>query len=254
MFKSLSKNVHNGIGERCIGRTLLGTAVFFLLFLVQIILGKAGYFIADMIPYQEVDPYNCFARNSVHHAVILVITLTAIIVLSKLLKIDFYFKLGYVKKGLKYLAVFTGAFAVISIAVHLFMLVFDQLPKYDYPLDLRNVLGTLGFNLFLTGPAEETLYRALTITLLTSAFGKSITVKGNMTLEVLLASLIFAFAHIKWSLDPLVFQVNFNVIYAFVLGCIQGIVYQRTRSILYPILMHSFSNVMMVGTGYLFIA
>jgi len=34
---------------------------------------------------------------------------------------------------------------------------------------------------------------------------------------------------------------------------IQGIAYQESQSVLYPMLMHSLANVLMVGTGYLFI-
>ncbi len=64
--------------------------------------------------------------------------------------------------------------------------------------------------------------------------------------------MLFAFAHMKWSLFPVRFEIDtFQIIYAFVLGTIQGIVYQKSKSILYPLLMHSFSNVLMVGGGYL---
>ena len=76
----------------------------------------------------------------------------------------------------------------------------------------------------------------------------------TVTLEVILSSLLFVFAHVKWSLIPLTFEADyFQIIYAFTIGTVQGIVYQKTRSILYPILMHSFSNVLMTGGGYLFI-
>ncbi|HHW29850.1 MAG TPA: CPBP family intramembrane metalloprotease [Syntrophomonadaceae bacterium] len=236
-------------------RTLFGITVFLLLFLVQIILGKVGSFFANMIPYQKIDPYNIFAGISIHHAIQMIIAIIAIIMLSKLLKIDFYFKLGDISKGMKYLALFTAVFAIISVAVHILMLVNDQLPIYDFPLDRKNILGTLGFQLFLSGPSEEIIYRALTITMLVYAFGKSIPIKGNITLEVILASLLFSFAHINWSFNPFVFEVNFfPILYAFVLGSIQGIVFQKSKSILYPILMHSFSNVLMVGVGYLFVA
>ena len=241
----MKKPEHTGI--------LYGMIVFILLFLVQAISGKVGYFFADMIPYQKIDPYNCFARISIHHAMQIIIAVKAVITLGKLLKIDFYFKLGDINKGLKYLSVFTASFAVISVVVHILMLAHNQLPVYNFPLDSRNVLGTLGFQLFLSGPSEETIFRALPITMLIYAFGKSIPIKGDITLEVILASLLFAFAHINWSLNPFVIKVNyFSVFYAFVLGSIQGIVYQKTKSILYPMLMHSFSNVLMVGTGYLF--
>ncbi|HHW22112.1 MAG TPA: CPBP family intramembrane metalloprotease [Clostridiaceae bacterium] len=236
-------------------RALAGIAVFFLLFIVQRLLGKAGYFISDMIPYQNIDPYDCFIRLSVHHAVMMLIAIIVIIVLSKLLKIDFYFKPGDVRNGMKYVAIFTTAFVVISVAVHVFLLLIGQMPKYDFPLDLRNIIGTLGFQMFLTGSTEEIVYRALAVTLLVHAFGNSIPVKGSITLEVVLASILFAVAHISWSLNPFVIEVNyFGILYAFVLGIIQGIVYQKCKSILYPVMMHSFSNILMVGTGYLFVA
>lgn len=236
-------------------RVLWGIVVFVLLFLLQVFLGKTGYFIADMIPYRQIDPYDVFAGISIHHAVQMIIALVLIAVLGKLLKVNFYFQLGNVKRGIKYLVIFTAAFAVISIVVHILMYVNNQLPSYAFPLDRRNILGTLGFQLFLSGPSEEVVYRALPITILIYAFGKSIPIKNNITLEVILAAVLFAFAHTNWSLSPFVFEVDyFRVFYAFVLGTIQGVVYQRSESILYPMLMHSFSNVLMVGVGYLFVA
>jgi len=153
------------------------------------------------------------------------------------------------------LSVFTAAFIVISVTQHAFMVLNNQLPVYAFPLDGRNIIGTLGFQLLLSGPAEEVVYRALPIVLLTRSFGKSVTIGGSVTLEVLLASLLFSFAHANWSLIPFTFKADsFQIIYAFVLGTIQGIAYQRSRSILYPVLMHSISNVLMVGGGYVFTA
>lgn len=235
-------------------RTLSGIVVFILLFLTQLFLGKAGHFIAGLIPYQSIDPFDCFVKNSIHHAVMLLIALFIILVLSKVLNLDFYFQLGDKKKGIKYLTIFTVVIALISVALHTFMALNNQLPVYEYPLDARNIIGTLGFQLLLTGSTEEIVYRALPITLLTYTFGKSIKIKNSVTLEVILSSLLFVFAHVKWSLIPLTFEADyFQIIYAFTIGTVQGIVYQKTRSILYPILMHSFSNVLMTGGGYLFI-
>jgi len=236
-------------------RVLFGIIAFLLLLVIQILLGKAGHFIANMIPYQAIDPYDSFAEISIHHAVQLIIAMLIILLLSKVLKLNFYFQLGDKKKGLKYLIIFTAIFAVISIAQHAFMAMNNQLPVYPFPLDARNIIGTLSFQLFLSGPAEEVVFRALPIIVLIYAFGKSVRLKGNFTLEVILASMLFAFAHVNWSLKPLSFQPDyFQVTYAFVLGTIQGIVFQKTKSILYPVLMHSFSNVLMVGIGYVFIA
>lgn len=236
-------------------RAVFGIIAFILLLVMQILLGKAGHLVAGLIPYQQIDPFDSFAEISIHHTVELLIALALILVLSKLLTLGFYFQLGDKKKGIKYLTVFTAAFAVITVAQHTFMALNNQLPVYAFPLDGRNIIGTLGFQLFLSGPAEEVVFRALPIILLTRSFGKSIEIKSSVTLEVILASLLFAFAHVNWSLMPLTFEANyFQIIYAFVLGTIQGIAYQRSKSILYPVLMHSFSNVLMVGGGYIFTA
>lgn len=236
-------------------RTALGAITFVLLLVGQILLGKVGTYIADLIPHQQIDPFNSFAGISIHHVVMLIIGVLLILALSKLLKLDFNFQLGDKKNGIKSLTLFTAAFFVISVAQHTFMVLNDQLPAYAFPLDGRNVLGTLGFQLLLSGPAEEVVYRALPIIILTYAFGESIKIKGSFTLEVILASILFAFAHVKWSLIPFTFEANyFQLLYAFALGTIQGIVYQKSKSILYPMLMHSFSNVLMVGGGYVFTA
>ncbi|NLK64269.1 MAG: CPBP family intramembrane metalloprotease [Tissierellia bacterium] len=56
------------------------------------------------------------------------------------------------------------------------------------------------------------------------------------------------------TLIPFGMEANYyQLLYSFMMGMIQGIVYQKTKSVLYPMLMHSFSNVLSVGTGYFFI-
>lgn len=224
------------------------------LFLVQVFAGKAGGAVADLLSYEEFDPDNLFAWLSVHHSMMMLIALAVIAVLSKPLKVDFGFKLGDSQKGMRYLIIFTAVFAIIAFTYHILMFIRDQLPTYAFPLNKRNVLGTLGFQLLLSGPSEEILFRALPVTVLLYVFGKSINIKGNITLEVILASFLFSIAHIKWSLFPFAADVNyFRLFYAFTLGTVQGVAYQESHSILYPILMHSISNVLMVGTGYLFV-
>jgi len=237
-----------------LNRRLSGIAVFAALLMLQVFLGKAGNYFARVVSYNQIDPYDVFAGISIHHTVQMILAAIIIAVLSKLLKIDFYFKLGDITKGKKYLAIYTAVFAFISIMVHILMYINNQLPTYSFPLDRRNVFGTLGFQLLLSGTSEEIVYRALPVTMLIYAFGESVQIKWYITLEVILASILFSLAHAKWSVLPFSFQADyFQLLYAFVLGIIQGVVYQRTRSILYPMLMHSLSNVLMVGTGYLFI-
>ena len=235
------------------GKLLHISLTFIALFLVQVLVSKSGWVVADLFSYDSIDPNHLFARLYVHHFVQMLIALAVIAVLSKLIKADFGFHLGDSKNGLRYFLIFTAVIAVIALLYHILIYVPGQAQAYDFPLNQRNVLGTLGFQLFLTGTSEEILFRALPVTVLIYVFGKSIRIKGDITLEVVLASLLFTAAHIKWALFP--FAVDFNLsqfFYAFAMGTVSGIVYQQSRSILYPMLMHSISNVLMVGTGYLF--
>lgn len=223
--------------------------VFILLFLVQLLVSKIGWVVADIFSYDSLDPDHLFARLSVHHIVLLLIGLAVITVLGKLIQADFGLGIGDSRKGIRYFLIFTAVMAVIALIYHI--LIPEQ--AYDFSLNTKNVLGTLGFQLLLSGTSEEIVYRALPVTVLVYVFGKNIQVKGDITLEVVLASLLFTAAHIKWSLFPSSADfVLSQLFYAFAMGTVSGIVYQQSRSILYPMLMHSISNVLMVGTGYLF--
>jgi membrane protease YdiL (CAAX protease family) len=134
------------------------------------------------------------------------------------------------------------------------MVVNNSLPVYAFPLNKGNIIGTLCFQLLLSGPAEEVLYRALPITTFVRVFGKNIEVKWGITLESIFASFLFAIAHIKWSLFPFAIEADYSqFLYAFAQGIISGKAYQDSRSVIYPMFMHSISNVLMVGTGYLFL-
>jgi membrane protease YdiL (CAAX protease family) len=234
-------------------KVLHGTLAFIGLYLVQALAGKSGWAAADLFSYASFDPDHLFARLSVHHIVQMLIGLAVIGVLSRFTKADFGFGLGDGKNGLRYFLIFTAVIATIALIYHILIYALCQAQVYDFPLTPNNVLGTLGFQLFLSGPSEEILYRALPVTVLVYVFGKSIPIKGDITWEVVLASFLFSVAHIRWSIFPFSMAFNlFQLFYAFAMGTVNGIVYQQSRSILYPMLMHSISNVLMVGSGYLF--
>lgn len=236
-------------------RTFLYAGVILLVFVFQQASLRAGSLILDMFSYGRIDPDNAFAGLFVHHTVILIIALVLILILGRLLKADFCLGFGDSKKGVRYVAIYTAVLAVISLAVHVFMLKTDSLPVYSYPLNKRNVLGTLSFQLLLTGPAEEMLFRALPVTVFAYVAGDSAKAKRDITPENIIAALLFSLAHIKWTVSP--FSINpdyYQLVYAFAQGLISGKAYQDCRSIVYPMCMHSLSNVLMVGTGYLFLS
>jgi membrane protease YdiL (CAAX protease family) len=246
--KTVKKRLYNT------DKLLHGSLAFIALFFVQVLVGKSGWIVADLFSYDLFDPDHLFALLSVHHIAQMLIALAVIAVLSQLIKVDFGFRLGDSRNGLRYFLIFTGIIAAIALIYHILLYYFDQALTFDFPLTKKNVLGTLGFQLFLSGTSEEILYRALPVTVFVYVFGQSIRIKWDFTLEVVLASCLFTAAHIKWSLFPFSVDLNLSqLFYAFAMGIVNGIVYQQTRSILYPMLMHSISNVLMVGTGYLFV-
>ena len=55
--------------------------------------------------------------------------------------------------------------------------------------------------------------------------------------------------HLRWTVYPFSVSMNyFQLIYAFILGIIYGNAYQ----VIYPMIMHSITNVIMIGLGFLF--
>lgn len=235
-------------------KVLLSGTVILLLLIFQEVLRFAGSDIAYMFKFEKIDPYNAFARNIVHHITILLLSLFAVLILNKLFKLNFGFDLGDIKTGTRFVALYTAIIAGVTLVVHMLMLINNSLPVYAFPLNKGNIIGTLCFQLFLTGPAEEALYRALPISILVQVFGRNIEVKWGITLESVIASFLFAIAHIKWSLLPFAIEADYSqVLYAFAQGIISGKAYQDSRSVIYPMFMHSISNVLMVGTGYLFL-
>lgn len=225
-----------------------------LLLIFQKTLGKVGGNVADSLGYENFDPDRAYAWISVHHITEMLLALAIIFILSKLLKADFGFGLGDRRIGARFVGIYTAIFAVVTLSVHILMLLNSSLPVYGFPLNKNNILGTLGFQLILSGTAEEILYRALPITILFYIMGRSVKIGWGITLENIITSILFAIAHMKWSLFPFTIEANyFQLFYAFVLGTINGKAYQDSSSIVYPMFMHSISNILMVGTGYLFL-
>jgi len=234
-------------------KKVLQYIIFALILLIfQKMSVMAGKYVADLFSYEKLDPYNAYAWNFLHHITMLVIGLFAVLILRKPLKVGFGLGLGDRKTGTRFVVRYTAVLAGVSLIVHILMKISNSLPVYAFPLNTSNIVGTLCFQLFLTGPAEELLYRALPITILVRFFGENAKFKWGITLENIIAAFLFAVAHMKWSLFPLSIEANwFQLVYAFAQGIISGKAYQDSGSVFYPMMMHSISNVLMVGTGYL---
>lgn len=235
-------------------KIIQGFLLLIALFVFQVFSGKLAWAVADLFSYDAVDPNDVFARLSVHHLTQMLIALAVIWIINVTTRVGFGLHLGARKLGMRIFLIFLVSIGLIALIYHILMYAIGQPVTFDYPLTRRNILGTWAFQLFLSGPAEEIVYRALPVTLLVLVFGRNIPVSENVTLEVVLAALLFAVAHIGWTISPFaITELNISgVVYAFGMGILNGVVYQKSRSVLYPMLMHSASNVLMVGTGYAF--
>jgi len=224
-------------------------------FLFQQASSKIGTFVANIFDYSAIDNYDAFARISVHHIVQTLLALVLITILSKIYSIDFGFHLGDKKTGVKYVKIYTMAMLAYISITSVITYFSNQIIQYHYPLTLTNILGSLGFQLFLTGPSEEILFRALPISIITYIISceKGIKIATlHISWATIISAVFFSLAHIKWTLIP--FSVSFEymqLLFSLVLGIMYGIVYQKSKSVVYPMIMHSLTNVTVVGVGYI---
>ena len=225
------------------------TAVLFvILFLVQLLFSRFGFFISQLIDYSSLDPDNLFLQVSVHHIIQMLCALVLIFVIRKVKKID-GFKLSpcFDTRGIKYTVLFCVVITVYYLIIYIVGSFTNTINTYDYELNSTNVIGTLGFQLFLSGPSEEILFRSLPITMLLSVLDSES--KKDRAIAVISVAVLFGIAHI----NVFTFRVPwFQVCYAFVLGIFYGYTFIRSKSVIYPMIMHSMSNVISVVGCYLY--
>ena len=219
------------------------------LFVFQTAASKLGGFIAGRFDYSGVDPDNCFMRISVHHIVQMLAALAGILLIHSLHKIDFCLRPAWNRQGMRYFLIFVGCVTVYALLSYIIGYSLNRISPYPYDLNLKNITGTLGFQLFLSGPSEEVLFRALPICVLISV----VPFKGSYWPAITLAAVLFSAAHISWSIHP--FAVTYSIpqlITALLYGLAYGFVFVKTKNVIYPMMMHSCSNLIMVGLGYIF--
>lgn len=205
--------------------------------------------VADSFDYTDIDPDGAYAWVSVHHLVQALVFLVLIGLISGRRATDFGLVRGDAAVGKRYVVRFSLFFGIYVVGAYLSSVLTRSLQPFPYPLTGRNVLGQTAFQLFLSGPSEELIFRAFAITVL-GTISRRRFFSGRISFANGIAAVIFGLAHVHFSLVP--FNLSFSVfqlIYAFVLGLFYGDCYEKSGSVFYPMLMHSISNVLMVGTS-----
>lgn len=222
-----------------------------VIFLYQVIIGEIGWKIAAFFDYSAIDKEGIFMAVTVHHIFILLVTLGIIYVLHKKKKLDFKMKPQMDKKGIKYTALYCTAVLIYFVFLYIIDIMTNSVGEgFGYGVNATNVIGTLGFQLFLSGTAEETLFRALPLTCLKNAYKK-----GHRFLDIMilfLTSLLFTYGHINFTV-PLSSQL-FTLLLVFIHGIAYGFVFLKSKSVIYPMIMHGVSNFISVGCYYLYMS
>jgi uncharacterized protein len=221
----------------------------FILLLAFILLAapKIGGLVADLFNYQAIDPDGSFMWISVHHIVQAIVILILILLFVKFTKVKFHLGLGNKIQGISYLKRFMMIFTVYAVIAFIISIATDSFGQFAYPLNVRNITGYLGFQLFLSGPSEELIFRAFAISLF-AFFISEKRINKHLSYAVLFAAVIFGIAHIGFSFNPFSISYSlFQVGYAIVLGYFYGDCYEKSKSVVYPMIMHSFTNVVMIG-------
>ncbi|QUH27127.1 CPBP family intramembrane glutamic endopeptidase [Serpentinicella alkaliphila] len=220
--------------------------VLLISFLLLFIPRLAGM-IASSLNYQVIDTDGAFAWVSIHHISQALIFVILMILIKKIKSIEFGFNWGNREAGKQYLISFFKYFSMYTVGAFITVVVTKSFQPFTFPLSTVNILGQLGFQLLLSGPSEELIFRSFAITMLALVIEGRV-FKGKVSLSNIMSAVIFGLAHVGFTLRPFELRYSvFQVVYAIILGLFYGECYEKSESVIYPMIMHSFTNVLMVG-------
>ncbi|PKL00419.1 MAG: hypothetical protein CVV56_06000 [Tenericutes bacterium HGW-Tenericutes-1] len=228
--------------------------VLFVLLIAFMLLGLpmiAGY-IASALPNTIFDPDGSFWWISVHH-IAQALLFVPFIFIAKQWKpqIDFNLRIGDAKRGFQYVWRFSLFFTIYTIIGFIITFATGSFQPFRFDINANNVFGYLGFQLFLSGPSEEFIFRAFGIGVIAFLIPRRL-IKAKVSVANIIVAVIFGLAHIGIFFSP--FRLSFSlfqVIYAIALGLVYGDCFEKTKSVFYPMMMHSISNVIAVGASIL---
>lgn len=218
-----------------------------IIFFYQVIISKIGWKIATLFDYSSIDKDGIFMAVSVHHIFMLLISLGIMYALYKKKNLDFKMKPKADKAGLKYTILYCTAVLIYFFFVYIIGIITNSVGGFGYEVNTINVIETLGFQLFLSGTAEEILFRALPLVCLKNICNKS----GKFFNMILfITSLLFVYGHINFTVS--LSSQLYNLVYVFIQGMGYGFVFLKSKSVIYPMIMHGVSNFICVGCYYLY--
>jgi len=184
-----------------------------------------------------------------HHAFQLLFALAAIAIVKRFRPFDAGLRAppgrSYVVPALLWGTFFGVLMTLVDYAPDLAAM---RAPHLDYPLTTSNVVGWTLFQGVYVGPTEEIPFRSLLVGYLVAALPGRVRVgRYEMSWGGVIVAAIFALAHAS----SLVLRPSWasfgQQIYAFALGVLYAYWFEKSRSVLAPILGHNASDVVEYG-------
>lgn len=209
-----------------------------------------SFYIAELV-YNEIsawDPDNSFLVLSIHHIIQAFIALIIITVYGKIRKITFG-KFGFRKAGFnqafKYVLIFITIWAFIqTFSGFILVKYFGEPIVFGFPLSIKNYLGRLAFQIFLSGTSEEILFRVMVIVISTDILKNVLNKRTLFYYLISISTIIFMFDHINFSLSPIGIT-HFNLLQQFTLlvfGVFYGWLFIKYKNYWAVAIAHSLLN------------
>ena len=138
---------------------------FSVLILLLLGIPRVAGWTANFFDYSQIDPDGAFAWLTVHH-VVQALLFVPLFALVRWVEPEVNFGLGWGNRqvGRQCLGRFIFWFSVYTVGAFVTAIATNTLQPFGWPLTDRNIWGQLGFQLFLSGPSEELIFRAFAIT------------------------------------------------------------------------------------------
>lgn len=225
-----------------------GEAYTYLLLVVLVLFlaPRLGTAVATLIDTQQVADF-----NTIHHLVQLCIPLTIMLAWPGKPLPTWGLRKGMSRMGWKWVAGFSIFWVSLYGLITVVYIYLDIYPSAYYDVtDPLSLSKELLFRGVVVGPSEEILFRAFPITILLMIWP----VKHHLFLSIRISSagiataMMFTLAHIGITFFPLALT-HLDPVQLFTalgFGLLYAIVFERTGSILYPVIIHSISDVVPV--------
>ncbi len=173
--------------------------------LLAFIIPRFASFLTDLVwpLVSAIDPETVFLWLTIHHILVLALT---VLVMKFVFRMDFRqwgFNLNELPESLRIFGWFARVYLLVIILTLLPNIASGTAPFFDYPLTAKNMAGILGFQVLLSGTAEEPLFRGMLMTVLGKYLRGTYRI-GNFEIPSsgVVAAILFTLAHIGYTFSP----------------------------------------------------